>query len=105
MECGEDERDVLGQGGSGTVIYRAQYRGSPVAVKRFHFKKCRQRSLGRGSGTSAVTAAAAGRGVRRIKGSVVRSGSLRRALARRDLNSTPLPTPSISSFLLTVTLK
>ncbi|XP_036399603.1 leucine-rich repeat serine/threonine-protein kinase 1 isoform X1 [Megalops cyprinoides] len=45
LECGEEERDILGQGGSGTVIYRAKYRGLPVAIKRFHFKKCRQQSL------------------------------------------------------------
>uniref|UniRef100_A0A8C9V6H9 non-specific serine/threonine protein kinase n=1 Tax=Scleropages formosus TaxID=113540 RepID=A0A8C9V6H9_SCLFO len=45
LECSENERDILGQGGSGTVIYRAKYRGHPVAVKRFNFKKCRQQSL------------------------------------------------------------
>ncbi|KAJ8247618.1 hypothetical protein GJAV_G00248350 [Gymnothorax javanicus] len=51
LECNEDEQDVLGQGGSGTVIYRAKYRGLPVAVKRFHFKRCRQKSLDRGTDT------------------------------------------------------
>uniref|UniRef100_A0A8C5H8V1 non-specific serine/threonine protein kinase n=1 Tax=Gouania willdenowi TaxID=441366 RepID=A0A8C5H8V1_GOUWI len=35
----EDENNILGQGGSGTIIYRAQYNKRPVAVKRFHFKK------------------------------------------------------------------
>ncbi|XP_076879110.1 leucine-rich repeat serine/threonine-protein kinase 1 isoform X2 [Brachyhypopomus gauderio] len=45
LDCSEQERDILGQGGSGTIIYRAKYRGQPVAIKRFHFKKCRQRSL------------------------------------------------------------
>ncbi|XP_064192700.1 leucine-rich repeat serine/threonine-protein kinase 1 isoform X1 [Anguilla rostrata] len=51
LECSEEEQDVLGQGGSGTIIYRARYRGLPVAVKRFHFKKCRQKSLDRGTDT------------------------------------------------------
>ncbi|KAJ7311344.1 hypothetical protein JRQ81_006960 [Phrynocephalus forsythii] len=37
----ENENNMLGQGGSGTVIYRAQYQGKPVAVKRFHIKKCK----------------------------------------------------------------
>ncbi|XP_036442121.1 leucine-rich repeat serine/threonine-protein kinase 1 [Colossoma macropomum] len=45
LECSEQERDILGQGGSGTIIYRAKYRGQSVAIKRFHFKKCRQQSL------------------------------------------------------------
>ncbi|XP_076980135.1 leucine-rich repeat serine/threonine-protein kinase 1 isoform X1 [Tamandua tetradactyla] len=39
LEHSEDEGSVLGQGGSGTVIYRARYQGTPVAVKRFHIKK------------------------------------------------------------------
>uniref|UniRef100_G1QJY7 Leucine-rich repeat serine/threonine-protein kinase 1 n=1 Tax=Nomascus leucogenys TaxID=61853 RepID=G1QJY7_NOMLE len=39
LEHNEDEGSVLGQGGSGTVIYRARYQGQPVAVKRFHIKK------------------------------------------------------------------
>lgn len=39
LEHSEDEGSVLGQGGSGTVIYRARYQGQPVAVKRFHIKK------------------------------------------------------------------
>uniref|UniRef100_A0AAZ3R3M0 non-specific serine/threonine protein kinase n=1 Tax=Oncorhynchus tshawytscha TaxID=74940 RepID=A0AAZ3R3M0_ONCTS len=39
LECSEEESDILGQGGSGTIIYRACYRGQPVAIKRFHFKK------------------------------------------------------------------
>uniref|UniRef100_A0A8C9EUR0 non-specific serine/threonine protein kinase n=1 Tax=Pavo cristatus TaxID=9049 RepID=A0A8C9EUR0_PAVCR len=40
LECSENENNVLGQGGSGTVIYRARYQGKPVAVKRFQIKKC-----------------------------------------------------------------
>lgn len=39
LEHSEDESSVLGQGGSGTVIYRARYQGRPVAVKRFQIKK------------------------------------------------------------------
>ncbi|XP_007958127.1 leucine-rich repeat serine/threonine-protein kinase 1 [Orycteropus afer afer] len=39
LEHSEDESSVLGQGGSGTVIYRARYQGQPVAVKRFQIKK------------------------------------------------------------------
>ena len=45
LECREEEQNILGQGGSGTVVYRASYRGKPVAVKRFHFKKCRQHTI------------------------------------------------------------
>ncbi|XP_045065895.1 leucine-rich repeat serine/threonine-protein kinase 1-like [Coregonus clupeaformis] len=45
LECSEEESDILGQGGSGAVIYRACYRGQPVAIKRFHFKKCRQQTI------------------------------------------------------------
>ncbi|XP_031425211.1 leucine-rich repeat serine/threonine-protein kinase 1 isoform X2 [Clupea harengus] len=45
LDYSEDEKDILGQGGSGTIIYRAKYRGQPVAIKRFHFKKCRQQSF------------------------------------------------------------
>ncbi|NWV36007.1 LRRK1 kinase, partial [Grantiella picta] len=48
LECSENENNVLGQGGSGTVIYRARYQGKPVAVKRFQIKKCK------GSPTSAA---------------------------------------------------
>lgn len=50
LEWSEQERDILGQGGSGTIIYRAKYRGAPVAIKRFPFKKCRQHSLNSGTG-------------------------------------------------------
>ncbi|XP_036211675.1 leucine-rich repeat serine/threonine-protein kinase 1 isoform X3 [Myotis myotis] len=39
LEHSEDESSVLGQGGSGTIIYRACYQGRPVAVKRFQIKK------------------------------------------------------------------
>ncbi|XP_069481127.1 leucine-rich repeat serine/threonine-protein kinase 1 isoform X2 [Ambystoma mexicanum] len=41
LEYTESENNILGQGGSGTVIYRAHYQGKPVAVKRFLIKKCR----------------------------------------------------------------
>ncbi|KAM4826424.1 leucine-rich repeat serine/threonine-protein kinase 1 [Thomomys bottae] len=39
LEHSEDESSILGQGGSGSVIYRARYQNQPVAVKRFHIKK------------------------------------------------------------------
>lgn len=39
LEHTEGENNILGQGGSGTVIYQARYQGQPVAVKRFHIKK------------------------------------------------------------------
>ncbi|XP_029701634.1 leucine-rich repeat serine/threonine-protein kinase 1-like isoform X2 [Takifugu rubripes] len=42
LEYSEEESHILGQGGSGTVIYRARYRRCPVAIKRFHFKKCQK---------------------------------------------------------------
>uniref|UniRef100_A0A3B4UE03 non-specific serine/threonine protein kinase n=2 Tax=Seriola dumerili TaxID=41447 RepID=A0A3B4UE03_SERDU len=45
LEYTEEENNILGQGGSGTIIYRARYRDHPVAVKRFHFKKCRQQTI------------------------------------------------------------
>uniref|UniRef100_A0A9J7ZR12 non-specific serine/threonine protein kinase n=1 Tax=Cyprinus carpio carpio TaxID=630221 RepID=A0A9J7ZR12_CYPCA len=45
LQWSEDAADILGQGGSGTIIYRAKYRDHPVAIKRFHFKKCKQQSL------------------------------------------------------------
>lgn len=51
LQWSEEEADILGQGGSGTIIYRAKYRGHPVAIKRFHFKKCRQQSLNSSTGT------------------------------------------------------
>uniref|UniRef100_A0A8D2L281 non-specific serine/threonine protein kinase n=1 Tax=Varanus komodoensis TaxID=61221 RepID=A0A8D2L281_VARKO len=41
LEYTESENNVLGQGGSGTVIYQAQYQGKPVAVKQFRIKKCK----------------------------------------------------------------
>ncbi|XP_014858767.1 PREDICTED: leucine-rich repeat serine/threonine-protein kinase 1 [Poecilia mexicana] len=44
LELCEEEQNILGQGGSGTIIYRARYRDQPVAVKLFHFKRCRQLS-------------------------------------------------------------
>ncbi|XP_061613512.1 leucine-rich repeat serine/threonine-protein kinase 1 isoform X4 [Phyllopteryx taeniolatus] len=42
LEYSEDESSVIGQGGSGTVVYRARYRQRPVAIKRFRLRKCRQ---------------------------------------------------------------
>ncbi|XP_049417413.1 leucine-rich repeat serine/threonine-protein kinase 1 isoform X1 [Epinephelus fuscoguttatus] len=45
LEYSEEENNILGQGGSGTIIYRARYREQPVAIKRFHFKKCRQQTI------------------------------------------------------------
>ncbi|TDH16768.1 hypothetical protein EPR50_G00001400 [Perca flavescens] len=45
LEYSEEENNILGQGGSGTIIYRARYCDQPVAIKRFHFKKCRQQTI------------------------------------------------------------
>ncbi|XP_070704804.1 leucine-rich repeat serine/threonine-protein kinase 1 [Pempheris klunzingeri] len=45
LEYSEEQNNILGQGGSGTIIYRARYRDQPVAIKRFHFKKCRQQTI------------------------------------------------------------
>ncbi|XP_032367721.1 leucine-rich repeat serine/threonine-protein kinase 1 isoform X2 [Etheostoma spectabile] len=45
LEYSEGESNILGQGGSGTIIYQARYRDQPVAIKRFHFKKCRQQTI------------------------------------------------------------
>ncbi|KAM6202380.1 leucine-rich repeat serine/threonine-protein kinase 1 [Rhynchocyon petersi] len=39
LEHSEAESSILGQGGSGTIIYQARYQGRPVAVKRFQIKK------------------------------------------------------------------
>lgn len=50
LEYSEEEPHILGQGGSGTVIYQAQYGGQPVAIKRFHFKKCQKRTDGSNTG-------------------------------------------------------
>ncbi|GAB1292192.1 Leucine-rich repeat serine/threonine-protein kinase 1 [Apodemus speciosus] len=44
LEHTEGEDSILGQGGSGTVIYQARYQGQPVAVKRFHIKKFKNSS-------------------------------------------------------------
>ncbi|XP_072324910.1 leucine-rich repeat serine/threonine-protein kinase 1 [Scyliorhinus torazame] len=44
LKQGEDTNHILGQGGSGTTVYRATYNTIPIAVKRFHFKKCQQQS-------------------------------------------------------------
>ncbi|CAF95957.1 unnamed protein product, partial [Tetraodon nigroviridis] len=51
LEYSEEEPHILGQGGSGTVIYQAQYGGQPVAIKRFHFKKCQKRTDGSNTDT------------------------------------------------------
>ncbi|XP_056135379.1 leucine-rich repeat serine/threonine-protein kinase 1 [Lampris incognitus] len=45
LEYSEEESNILGQGGSGTIVYKAHYRNQPVAVKLFHFKKCRQKTI------------------------------------------------------------
>ncbi|XP_076011527.1 leucine-rich repeat serine/threonine-protein kinase 1 isoform X2 [Genypterus blacodes] len=45
LQCSEEEENILGQGGSGTIIYRARYNSQPAAVKRFFFKKCRQQTV------------------------------------------------------------
>ncbi|XP_067873774.1 leucine-rich repeat serine/threonine-protein kinase 1 isoform X2 [Heterodontus francisci] len=44
LEHSETTNHILGQGGSGTTVYRAKYKAIPTAVKWFHFKKCRQQS-------------------------------------------------------------
>ncbi|RVE74987.1 hypothetical protein OJAV_G00027490 [Oryzias javanicus] len=46
LDLCEDDAHILGQGGSGTTIYRAKYQGQPVAVKRFHFKKDQRQTFG-----------------------------------------------------------
>uniref|UniRef100_A0A3P8VNF9 non-specific serine/threonine protein kinase n=1 Tax=Cynoglossus semilaevis TaxID=244447 RepID=A0A3P8VNF9_CYNSE len=38
LDFTEDQSHILGQGGSGTIIYRARYQDQPVAIKRFHFR-------------------------------------------------------------------
>lgn len=45
LEYSQEESNILGQGGSGTVIYRGQYHSQPVALKMFLFKKCHQESI------------------------------------------------------------
>ncbi|XP_039980323.1 leucine-rich repeat serine/threonine-protein kinase 1 isoform X2 [Xiphias gladius] len=45
LEYSDEENNILGQGGSGTIIYRARYCDQPVAVKRFHFKTCRHQII------------------------------------------------------------
>lgn len=45
LDLSEDHTHILGQGGSGTTIYRAKYQGRPVAVKRFHFKKDQRQTM------------------------------------------------------------
>ncbi|KAM8762163.1 leucine-rich repeat serine/threonine-protein kinase 1 [Acanthopagrus schlegelii] len=45
LEYSEEDSNILGQGGSGTVIYRARYCDQPVAIKRFHFKRYRQQAV------------------------------------------------------------
>ncbi|KAE8618357.1 hypothetical protein XENTR_v10009362 [Xenopus tropicalis] len=41
LEYSQESSNILGQGGSGTVIYRAEYKHKPVAVKMFQVSKCR----------------------------------------------------------------
>lgn len=56
LEHTEGESSILGQGGSGTVIYRARYQGQPVAVKRFHIKKFKNSANApAGKGVVAIT--------------------------------------------------
>ncbi|XP_069767547.1 leucine-rich repeat serine/threonine-protein kinase 1 isoform X4 [Narcine bancroftii] len=38
LEQNETSDHILGQGGSGTTVYKAKYRKMPVAIKKFHFK-------------------------------------------------------------------
>ncbi|XP_029353806.1 leucine-rich repeat serine/threonine-protein kinase 1 isoform X1 [Echeneis naucrates] len=45
LEYSAEESNILGQGGSGTVIYKARYCDKLVALKCFHFKKCRQQRI------------------------------------------------------------
>ncbi|XP_069567536.1 leucine-rich repeat serine/threonine-protein kinase 1 [Brachyistius frenatus] len=45
LEYSEEKNNILGQGGSGTIIYRARYSDQPVAIKRFHIKKCQQQTI------------------------------------------------------------
>uniref|UniRef100_A0A3Q2CNU6 non-specific serine/threonine protein kinase n=1 Tax=Cyprinodon variegatus TaxID=28743 RepID=A0A3Q2CNU6_CYPVA len=67
LQLSEEEKDVLGQGGSGTIICRAMYKDQPVAVKHFHFKRCRQLTVSKDSvihaGTSSVAVAPGKRAV------------------------------------------
>ncbi|XP_051896567.1 leucine-rich repeat serine/threonine-protein kinase 1 isoform X2 [Pristis pectinata] len=44
LEQSESTDQVLGQGGSGTTVYKAKYRKMPVAVKKFHFKSYQAQS-------------------------------------------------------------
>ncbi|XP_066448970.1 leucine-rich repeat serine/threonine-protein kinase 1 isoform X3 [Eleutherodactylus coqui] len=41
LEYSEENTNILGQGGSGTIIYRAVYKHKPVALKMFQIKKYR----------------------------------------------------------------
>ncbi|CAI9543024.1 unnamed protein product, partial [Staurois parvus] len=41
LEYSEENTNILGQGGSGTIIYRAAYKQKPVALKMFQIKKYR----------------------------------------------------------------
>lgn len=54
LEYSEEEPHILGQGGSGTIIYQAQYQNQPVAIKRFHFKKCQQQTNDSNTGTETL---------------------------------------------------
>ncbi|XP_060709344.1 leucine-rich repeat serine/threonine-protein kinase 1 isoform X1 [Hemiscyllium ocellatum] len=46
LEQNESTDNILGQGGSGTTVYKVRYNSMPIAVKKFHFKKCGQQSDG-----------------------------------------------------------
>lgn len=41
LEYSEENTNILGQGGSGTIIYQASYKQKPVALKMFQIKKYR----------------------------------------------------------------
>ncbi|CAJ0964366.1 unnamed protein product, partial [Ranitomeya imitator] len=41
LEYSEENTNILGQGGSGTIIYKAVYKHKPVALKVFQIKKLR----------------------------------------------------------------
>lgn len=60
LEYSEEKNSILGQGGSGTIIYRARYCDQPVAIKRFHIKKWREQSVDSDTGTVLKGSVAAG---------------------------------------------
>ncbi|KAG9352284.1 hypothetical protein JZ751_020697 [Albula glossodonta] len=113
LECSEQEQDVLGQGGSGTIIYRAKYRELPVAIKRFHFKKCRQQSLDRSTGTAhpwpfyhqTAVVMHTNKQHNQVTASPAAQLSVEEMLTERGVSGSPSPSPSASLLLVTVTLK